>query len=206
MCHGKYNLLTVLQNYKLKNRIKPKYSIYKTHNPPTDLFLQLIFSFQPDLSWKFQISSKIYLQFPLLVNTYWKWNVKAVSWHFSGIFNSFMREVPIIQKQSIDIHCKLMDWFLYDKGLRHEIVNVYFKQISRLYCFKTRIWDPISYYDGGLTIFSKKPSTLDVGQSLRYAFVFIPDFNMHFPAQKTLVGYRWATFVRKYRQQYSQTV
>ena len=151
MCHGKYNLLTVLQYYKLKNRIKPKYSIYKTHNPPTDLFLLLIFSFQPDLSWKFQISSKIYLQFPLLVNTYWKWKVKVVSWHFSGIFNSFMREVPIIQKP---IHWHALQ--INDKDLRHEIVNVYFEQIFCLYCFKTRIWDPISYYDGGLTIFAKK--------------------------------------------------
>ena len=37
----------------------------------------------------------------------------------------FMTEVPVIQKplKSIDLQNKLMDWFLYDKKLRHERVN-----------------------------------------------------------------------------------
>ena len=47
----------------------------------------------------------------------------------SPYINSFMTEVPIIQKQaqwfhSIDLLCKSMDWFLYDRVLRHERVNV----------------------------------------------------------------------------------
>ena len=36
-----------------------------------------------------------------------------------------MTEVPIIRNQSIDLHCKSMDWFLYDKDLRHERVKDY---------------------------------------------------------------------------------
>ena len=36
---------------------------------------------------------------------------------------SFMTEVPIYRNQSIDLQNKLMDWFLYDKILRHERVN-----------------------------------------------------------------------------------
>ena len=39
------------------------------------------------------------------------------------IFTSFATEVPIIKKQSTDIQCKLMDWFLYDRDLRREIIN-----------------------------------------------------------------------------------
>ena len=37
-------------------------------------------------------------------------------------FNSFMTEVPIIQKP-VDLLCKSMDWFLYDSGWCHERVN-----------------------------------------------------------------------------------
>ena len=34
--------------------------------------------------------------------------------------NSFMTKVLIIRNQSIDMQSKSMDWFLYEKGLRHE--------------------------------------------------------------------------------------
>ena len=36
---------------------------------------------------------------------------------------SFLKEVPIIRNQSIDLLCKSMDWFLYDRSLRHERVH-----------------------------------------------------------------------------------
>ena len=39
------------------------------------------------------------------------------------IVNTFMREVPIIQKQSSDLLRKPMDRFLNDRDLRHERVN-----------------------------------------------------------------------------------
>ena len=43
---------------------------------------------------------------------------------FSDFFNSFMTEVSIIYRnQSINLLCKSMDWFLYDRNLRHERVN-----------------------------------------------------------------------------------
>ena len=38
-----------------------------------------------------------------------------------GRFNSFMMDVFIIKKQ--DLQSKSMDWFLYDRDLRHERVN-----------------------------------------------------------------------------------
>ena len=44
--------------------------------------------------------------------------------HFEDIrrlkINSFMTKVLIIRNQSIDMQSKSMDWFLYEKGLRHE--------------------------------------------------------------------------------------
>ena len=40
------------------------------------------------------------------------------------LLNSFMTEVPIIYRNlPIDLESKSMDWFLYDRDLRHEIVN-----------------------------------------------------------------------------------
>ena len=36
----------------------------------------------------------------------------------------FMTEVSIIRNHSIDLQNKSIDWFLYDKNLRHERVNV----------------------------------------------------------------------------------
>ena len=36
---------------------------------------------------------------------------------------SFMTEVPTHRNQSIDLLRKSMDWFIYDKDLRHERVN-----------------------------------------------------------------------------------
>ena len=39
--------------------------------------------------------------------------------------NSFTVEVVIIQRQSIDLLSKSMDWFLYDKVLRHGRVNLF---------------------------------------------------------------------------------
>ena len=38
-------------------------------------------------------------------------------------FNSFVKEVPSYRNQSIDLLCKSMDWFLYDRDLRHKIIK-----------------------------------------------------------------------------------
>ena len=37
--------------------------------------------------------------------------------------DSFMMEIPIIWSQSFDLIRKLMEWFLYDRNLRHERVK-----------------------------------------------------------------------------------
>ena len=34
-----------------------------------------------------------------------------------------MTEVLILENQSIDLKSKSVDWFLYDRNLRHETVN-----------------------------------------------------------------------------------
>ena len=34
-----------------------------------------------------------------------------------------MKEVPIYKNQSIDLQSNFMDWFLYDRKLRHERVQ-----------------------------------------------------------------------------------
>ena len=41
---------------------------------------------------------------------------KLVHWNSKLHFNSFSTELPVIQK----LLCKSVDWFLYDKDLRHE--------------------------------------------------------------------------------------
>ena len=40
------------------------------------------------------------------------------------LFNSFMLESLSQRNQSIDLLCKSMGWFLYDRGVRHERVNI----------------------------------------------------------------------------------
>ena len=50
------------------------------------------------------------------VSKVWENSLKAT--HYS---NSFMTEVLIYGNQSIDLLCKSLDWFLYDRDLRHEI-------------------------------------------------------------------------------------
>ena len=43
---------------------------------------------------------------------------------FAGIIITLSWRRPLSNRnQSIDLLCKSMDWFLYDKGLRHERVN-----------------------------------------------------------------------------------
>ena len=49
----------------------------------------------------------------------WKLSLQEVENHPLGI-NSFITEVLSYRNQSIDLQSKLMDWFLYDKDLRHE--------------------------------------------------------------------------------------
>ena len=41
----------------------------------------------------------------------------------SGGVNRYMTEANTYRNQSIDLHSKSMDWFLYDIGLRHEKVK-----------------------------------------------------------------------------------
>ena len=40
-----------------------------------------------------------------------------------AVINSFMTEVPRYRNQSIDLLSKSVDWFLYDRDLRHERVK-----------------------------------------------------------------------------------
>ena len=49
-------------------------------------------------------------------------------------------------KQSIDLLCKSIDWFLYDNGLRHERVKNRLNQISFSYrnSFNIMVWGSIS--------------------------------------------------------------
>ena len=57
-------------------------------------------------------------------------------WDFSELAHltlSWQRSLSY-RKQSIDLSCKSMDWFLYDRGLRHERVNV---NVPFLYALKT---------------------------------------------------------------------
>ena len=46
--------------------------------------------------------------------------------HQQNLFNFFMTEVTIYRNQWIDLLSKSMDWFLYDRDLRHERVKALF--------------------------------------------------------------------------------
>ena len=83
-----------------------------------------------------------YISYPLWV---WIWMfficqakknwLSAINWHTTVIFNqsclfpcknlinSFMGLPLSYRNQSIDLQSKIMDWFLYDRDLRHERVN-----------------------------------------------------------------------------------
>ena len=43
-----------------------------------------------------------------------------------------MTESLLYRNQPIDLHSKLMDWFLYDRDLRHERVNARYKKSQEL--------------------------------------------------------------------------
>ena len=50
-----------------------------------------------------------------------------------NLLNSFVTEVPIIHKPvHIDLQSKLMDWFLYDKDLRHERVKPFLNTLPEM--------------------------------------------------------------------------
>ena len=61
---------------------------------------------------------------------------------------SFMTEILIKQSQSIDLHNKSMDWFLYDRNFRHERVNALL-----LACIH---WDIFLDYDKIIDIYASK--------------------------------------------------
>ena len=54
--------------------------------------------------------------------------------------NSFMTEVPVVQKSAIDLLCKPMDWFLYNKDLRHEgFKTLFIHHTKSLTCCNTEL-------------------------------------------------------------------
>ena len=54
--------------------------------------------------------------------------IETMQWNFNaGNINSFMTEVLSYRNLSIDLLCKSMDWFPYDRDLHRERVNVYFQ-------------------------------------------------------------------------------
>ena len=57
---------------------------------------------------------------------------------FIQLFNSFMTEVLIIQKQLIDLLCKPVDWFLRDRDFHHERVKTtyFFNAYLLIYLLK----------------------------------------------------------------------
>ena len=62
---------------------------------------------------------------------------------------SWRRQLPY-RNQPIDFPCKLMDWFLYDNGLRHKRVNI--KNLPCTVCLQclwfsktTHLWNSLIY-------------------------------------------------------------
>ena len=50
--------------------------------------------------------------------------VRRDFWSITGEEHlNFMAEVSFIRNQSIDLQSKSMEWFLYDRDLRHERIN-----------------------------------------------------------------------------------
>ena len=54
----------------------------------------------------------------------------------------------LYRNQSIDLHSKSMDWFLYENSIRHEIVNEWsdtwflcYTDIHKIYVTKSSEWD-----------------------------------------------------------------
>ena len=56
-----------------------------------------------------------------------RWNNLAIIDSFLNL--SWLRPLSY-RNQLIDLLCKLMDWFLYDNGLRHERVKVFVLKIT----------------------------------------------------------------------------
>ena len=84
-------------------------------------------------------------------NTRIYWFYYSKLWYIAGLTLSW-RRLLWYRKQSIDLLCKSMDWFLYDHGLRHDRVKgftEYFQAITRSShqrCFVKKVFLQISQY------------------------------------------------------------
>ena len=75
--------------------------------------------------------------------------------------NSFMMEAVIKLKQSIDLLCKLMDWFLYGNGLRYERVKENHTTLHCLNCM-VEMWKKILDEEGCISaIFMELSKTFE---------------------------------------------
>ena len=61
-------------------------------------------------------------------------NINQYSLSMPSLTLSLRRSLSY-RNQSIDLLLKSMDWFLYDNGLRHERVNLFFKRYRDFYIF-----------------------------------------------------------------------
>ena len=63
-------------------------------------------------------------------------------------FNSFMTEALSYRNQSIDLFCKSMDWFLYDNGLRHEVLMKSYDYFENVISNQSKEWSLFYFWNG----------------------------------------------------------
>ena len=74
-----------------------------------------------------------------------------------AVINSFMTEISIYRDQSIDLQSKSVDWFLYDRDLRHERVNgTIFGDVFKTHLSKTELFAKIVTGLKQFNVFAKK--------------------------------------------------
>ena len=73
------------------------------------------------------------------------------------VINSFMTEISIYGDQSIDLQSKSVDWFLYDRDLRHERVNgTIFGDVFKTRLSKTELFAKLVTGLKQFNVFAKK--------------------------------------------------
>ena len=81
------------------------------------------------------------------------------------------RRSLVYRNQPIDLLCKLMDWFLYDKDIRHERVKMLFTHDTPKVC-SHMLWSRISFFFSIRFFFTNIMIHRAAGEGKSYLFNF----------------------------------
>ena len=108
------------------------------------------------------------------------------SFFFSNIINIFMTEVPSNRNNWIDLLSKSIDWFVYDRDLRHQ--RIFF--IGCCWYTSSQISAALKVYVLGVFLLHIFPHSYWIQGDAEYLFVFSPNAENYGP-ENSKYGHFW---------------